>query len=147
MSLDLVEGGLNGPAFRIEPRQLERWSLGRVEDIGYEPIALANAIHPIVDQSHQHAVAVLSPLLLRRIELGQVRAIAQSANLRNDQLELGSPDKLRSGGNCLFPKWIAEEVAIGQAQHVLPKPAQESTRDGHLSHIAAVHLRSEQHVG
>jgi len=26
MGLDLVEGGLHGPAFRIEPRQLERWS-------------------------------------------------------------------------------------------------------------------------
>src|ERR1043165_669341 len=75
MGLDLVAGGSDSPSFRIEPPRVERWSLGRVEDIGYEPIALANAVHPIVDQSHQHAVAILPPLLLRRIELGQVRAI------------------------------------------------------------------------
>src|SRR5947207_3025340 len=75
MRLDLIESGLDGPTLRVEPRELERWRLARIENVRDQTVGLSKTVDSIVHQANQNALSILTPMLGRGVKLGQVRSV------------------------------------------------------------------------
>src|SRR5439155_12377590 len=119
-----------------------RW----VEDVRDQAVRAAKAVDPIIDESDQDALPVLTAVLRRGVDLGQIGAVGKLPHLRQNQLQLRPPDQLRSRGNCLLPQRITEKVPIRQTEHVPAQLSQDATCDRGLAYVVPVHLSPEEHV-
>ena len=68
-----------------------------IEDSGDEPIdwlGIGDAIEAIVNHAHRHAVGLVSPISLGRVEVAEIRTVRQSLFASQTHVLLDAPEKI-----------------------------------------------------
>jgi len=129
MGLQLGQRALYLPAFMVEGRQVRSGRLRRVQDRGHQPIqrlGVGHALQPVFHLAHLDAVGRVPPVLLARIDHGEIGPVRQHRCARQAQVAFHPPQQVGAGGCRCLPQRIPEEVSVGQAQHARPKRRQHA---------------------
>ena len=149
MRLQLIQRRFHLPALLIQRGQF----LGRgflvVQNRRQQTIdrlAVWQPFEAVCNHPHRHSVRAPPPVPPRRIDAAEVGAVGQAFLAGKHQILLDAPEQIGARGPRLAPQRVAEEIAVGQAQHPLAQVRQHLLGEGDFAAAIGAHAGAEQHL-
>src|SRR6266568_5394066 len=149
MGLEFVQRSLYFPPLMIQRSQFCSRSSFVIKDCREQAVdgfRTLNPFQPILYDSDDNSIFLVSLVFWGPIDSGQVRAVRKLFFAWETEVCLYSPEQIGACATCLFPQLKSVEVPVRKAQHSFAQRRQHLLGKGDLPGFVASNTGTEQDV-